>query len=556
MTTTNHLNQNMKKLMFALLLSGVLMGCSKDDEVIVTSVQLDKNTLELRINETYQFKVFYSPIDADEPNYSWSSSNDQVLSVNNGGKVTALSVGEATITVKATTQQGNTLTANCQVEVLPIEATGIILNKTSLTLLVGGEETLTYTIIPDNTTNKEVIWTSLNPSIATVGNGVVKAVSVGNTTIEVSTTDGKIKTTCSVAVNPILVTSITLNKTNLELLIGNEETLTYTVKPDNATNKEVEWKSLNTSIVTVNNGTVKGISVGETIIEVSSKDGQIKTTCSVKVNPIRVTGITLNASTIEIINGTSTQLVLTISPGNATDKTVNWSTSNNSVVTVNQGTITGVSVGEATVTATTNDGGYQATCLVKILPVPVTGVSLNKSSLSLLVNETSTLTATIQPENAANKVVTWASSDQNIVSVDNNGNVQAKAIGSAQITVTTIDGYYTASCNIEVVQITNKMRLYFPSSSVVNINGYITGSIYSAIVNQSFYSVTLTKFEIIDSNSGIVRARTTDVNLLGTLAAGASKNLGSSNLNNIYKPIFKWYFTFDGVDYSVQHQYK
>jgi len=542
--------------MFAMLLSGVFLGCSKDDEVIITSIQLNNNTIELRINETYQLTVSYSPTDADAPNYSWSSSNEQVLSVNNSGKVTALSVGEATVTVKATTKQGNSFTANCQVEVLPIDATGITLNKSSLTLLVGSEETLTYTIIPDNTTSKEVVWTSLNPNIATIANGVVKAVSVGTTAIEASTTDGKIKATCSVTVNPVLVTSITLNKTNLELLVGNEETLTYTIVPDNATTKEVEWKSVNPSIATVNNGIVRGISVGETIIEVSSKDGQVKTTCNVKINPIRVTGLTLNAPAIEIINGTSTQLVATVLPENATDKTISWSTSNNSIVTVNQGTITGISEGEATITATTNDGGYHSACLVRILPIPVTGISLNKSNLNFLVNETATLTAVIQPNNAANKSVSWSSSDQNIVSVDANGNVQAKAIGTAQITVTTIDGGYTASCSIDVVQITSKMRLYFPSSSVVNINGYITGSIYSAIINQSSYDVILTKFEIIDSNSGTVRVRTTDVNLLGTLAAGASKNLGSSNLNNIYKPIFKWYFTFDGVDYSVQHQYK
>jgi len=248
-------------------------------------------------------------------------------------------------------------------------------------------------------------------------------------------------------------------------------------------------------------------------------------------------------------------LTATISPANATDKTVKWSTSNNSVVTVSQGKINGVSIGEATITATSNDGNYNATCTVTVIPVPVIGISLDKSGLSLLVNETGSLNATVQPDNAANKSVTWSSSDPNIVTVDADGNIQAMAIGTAQITATTDDGGYSATCNIEVVSITDKIELSFISSSVVYINGWITGNLYSQIKNNSPHPITLTKFEIIDSNSGLVKVQSTDESQLGVLNTGSAKNLGA-NLGNVYLPVFKWYFTYNGENYTVQHQYK
>jgi uncharacterized protein YjdB len=452
-----------------------MAGCSDDDEpevIPVTSIQLDKNQVELQVNATYVFTVTYSPTTADKPAYKWSSGNSEVATVSNEGEITAVSVGETVITVTATSE-GKTLTASCTVTVLPISVTGITLNKTSLELLVGGEETLTYTIEPETATNKEVEWKSLNPEVATVENGLVKAVSVGETTIEVST-----------------------------------------------------------------------------------EDGQMKATCAVKVMPVAVTGITLDQSEVELINGSSIQLNATLTPANATDQQVNWSSSNSSVASVSQGEVTALSVGETTITATSNDGNYTATCAVTVIPVPVSGISLNKSSLSLLVNETSSLAVTVQPENAANKSVTWSSSDQAIVTVDDSGNITAISIGTAQVTATTVDGGYPAICNVEVVSITSKIGLSFISASTTSINGYITGSVYSQIRNNSSYSITLTKFEIIDSNSGTVKVQTSDESLLGVLTAGSSKNLGSANLNMVYRPIFKWYFTFDGNSYTVQHQYK
>jgi len=280
----------MRNLLLLMLLPILVIGCSDDDEpdvVVVTSVQLDRTELELQINGTYKFSVSYSPVNAEKPNYEWSSSNSEIVSVNSEGEVTALSVGEATITLTAK-QQNRTLTSSCAISVLPINTTSITLNKTSLELTIGEEETLTYIIEPENATNKDVEWKSTNPEIASVDNGKVKAILVGMTTIEVSTKDDKSKATCSITVNPVYVTSIALNKTSLELYPDQEEALTYTIAPENATNKDVEWKSSNSGIATVDNGVIKAISVGETIIEATSRDGKAKAMCSIKVKILTI----------------------------------------------------------------------------------------------------------------------------------------------------------------------------------------------------------------------------------------------------------------------------
>ncbi|MDD4190938.1 MAG: leucine-rich repeat protein [Mangrovibacterium sp.] len=197
----------MRNLLLLMLLPILMIGCSKDDEpdvVVVTFVQLDRTELELQINGTYKFCVSYSPVNAEKPNYEWSSSNSEIVSVNSEGEVTALTVGEATITLTAK-QQNRTLTSSCAISVLPINTTSITLNKTSLELTIGEEETLTYIIEPENATNKDVEWKSTNPEIASVDNGKVIALTVGETTIEVTSKDGKTKTTCTIKVKLLLI---------------------------------------------------------------------------------------------------------------------------------------------------------------------------------------------------------------------------------------------------------------------------------------------------------------------------------------------------------------
>ena len=172
--------------------------------------------------------------------------------------------------------------------------------------------------------------------------------------------------------------------------------------------------------------------------------------------PVSVTGVSLNKNATTIAIGANETLTATITPANADNQAVTWSSNNTAVATVNQtGKVTGVSAGTATITVTTQDGNKTATCTVTVPdpsadPVAVTGVSLNKTSTSLTVGATETLTATVAPANAANQAVTWSSNNTAVASVDQTGKVTGVSAGTATITVTTQDGNKTATFTVTV----------------------------------------------------------------------------------------------------------
>ena len=156
------------------------------------------------------------------------------------------------------------------------------MDKTSTTLAVGDTETLIATVLPENATDKSVTWSSNNESVATVVNGRITAVGLGNATITVTTNDGGLTATCVVTVNSVHITSITLNKTSTTLAVGDTDTLIATISPENATDKSVTWSSNNESVAIVNeNGTITAVGVGNATITVRTNDGGLTATCEV-----------------------------------------------------------------------------------------------------------------------------------------------------------------------------------------------------------------------------------------------------------------------------------
>jgi uncharacterized protein YjdB len=249
------------------------------------------------------------------------------------------------------------------------------------------------------------------------------------------------------------VTGVTLSPTTLSLVVGgdNTRTLTATVAPANATNKAVTWESSKPTVATVSNGVVTAVAVGTADITVTTADGGFSATCTVTVNPpTAVTGVDLNTNTLTLaVNGTET-LIHTIKPPDATNIAVTWSTGDESIATVsNTGTVTARAAGTTTITVTTTDGNFKAECNVTVV-VPVTGITLNKNTLTLTTGKSETLIPTIAPLNATNTAVTWESNNSAFADVDQTGKVTAIAAGTTTITVTTADGGKTASCNITV----------------------------------------------------------------------------------------------------------
>ena len=333
----------------------------------------------------------------------------------------------------------------------PVEVTGVKLNKTSLSFTgTGSSQTLTATVSPSNATNKTLTWSSSNTSVATVSNGVVKAVGFGTATITAKSNNGK-TASCSVTVNPIQPTGIKATPETSTLYgLNGTVRLSANVMPSNATNKAVTWSSNNTSVATVSSdGTVKAVGYGTAVITAKTVNG-LTSNCTVTVNPIAVTGVSLNKNSLSFTGtGSSQTLTATVSPSNATNKTLTWSSSNTSVATVSNGVVKAVGFGTATITAKSNNG-KTASCSVTVNPIQPTGIKATPETSTLYgLNGTVRLSANVMPSNATNKAVTWSSNNTSVATVSSDGTVKAVGYGTAVITAKTVNGL-TSNCTINV----------------------------------------------------------------------------------------------------------
>ena len=381
------------------------------------------------------------PKESVEP-ITFTSSDESIATVNNG-KVTFKGYGTATIT--ATTASGKT--AACTVKINRA-VSGVRLDYSKLSLKTGETAALTATVYPSNAANKAVKWISSAPDVASVDQtGKITALKPGITTVTVETEDGGYTATCNVTVidsSIVSVTGVKLSATVAELTIGNSKQLTAAIAPTNATNKGVTWSSSNTNVASVSSsGVVVAKGEGTATITVRTDDGGYTAACTIRVSKpspsvVAVTGVKLSAIGIELPVGGSKRLSATITPSNATNKAVTWSSDNTSVAAVNSsGLITAKGEGTATVTVRTDDGGYTATCKITVVPVTAPEkVEISVSADSLKYKETTRVNVSELP---VGYTVQYSSSDESIAKVDSNGNIKAVGKGTATITVKVID---------------------------------------------------------------------------------------------------------------------
>lgn len=262
---------------------------------------------------------------------------------------------------------------SCEDETAVSNVTNVTLSKTTVSMIEGESEAITAAITPINASNKRVTWKSSDESIATVDSyGKVQALKAGSSTITVTTEDGNKTATCNVTVvtEAVAVDGVSLDKSSLTLDEGLSEYLAITISPVNATNKKFTWESSDDTVASVDgDGKVTTYKAGSATITVATNDGNKTATCIVTVKAVivAVTDVSLDKTSMSLVQGNSRTLTATIVPVNATNKKVEWKSSDNTIATVDSnGKVTAVNAGTATITVTTEDNNKTATCSVKV----------------------------------------------------------------------------------------------------------------------------------------------------------------------------------------------
>lgn len=484
-----------------------------DQTVKVEKITLSQTSLSLKVGETETLQATVLPEDATDKTVTWSTTDASVATVENG-VVTAKAAGTATITATA-----DKVTASCNVTVTnptpsTIDVTGVTLSASSLSLEIGKTAALTATVTPADATNKSIVWTSSNASVATVSNGVVTAKAAGTANITVSAANGK-TAVCKVTVVKPAPTGVTLNKKSATVVKGKTLQLKATVAPANASNTTVTWKSSKSSVASVDkNGKVTAKNAGTATITAATVNGK-KATCKVTV-----AAVTLNAKSIPLQVGKSTTAVkvATKSPSNDTAKS--YKSSNTKIATVNsKGKVTAKKVGKATITVTMKSGASaKYTVNVQKGKVVTKSLKLNAKSKTLLKGKKAALKVTRNPISATEKI-TWSSSNKKVVTVDKNGKITAKKAGTATITAKASNGK-KASCKVTVPGVTLKA-----TKATIKVGKTTTIKVKSTVVKKDkvkSYKVANSKIAKVSSKGKVTGLKKGKTTITVTMKSGAT----------------------------------
>ena len=474
-------------------------GFLNTEELVVTVVKNDNIKIEkiLFTDEVFYLKIgdkldltkniIVEPIGADIYDLSWVSSNSEVVSVDKKGNVIAKGIGE--VVVKASF---NNLVDECKIiiqenDVLP---DSINLSSQNVDMYIGEKKIINAIILPENSTNKEVKWESSDSSVARVENGQIFGVSVGSVVITATTTNGK-RSSCNVNIKEILAESISLEYPNISLGIGDTQVVNYDIKPSNTTNKALIWKSSDSTIASVSGGKITAKKAGKATITATTSNGKSASiSVIVTENQVLASSVSFDKVALSLKVGESYILNATVSPSNTTNKALTWKSSDSTIASVSGGKITAKKAGKATITATTSNGkSASISVTVTNAIVNVTGINIENGTEGVVYLNTLDgtnslkLNAIVYPSNANNKKITWSSSNTNVATVDANGNVIIKNLGTAKINVVTDDGKYTDSFNVIAKK---KVILVVTASLGVRMNDWF--KTYTS-ANGNYYSI-------------------------------------------------------------------
>lgn len=441
-----------------------------------TKITLNAAKKSVEVGKKFTLKVKSVTPKTASKKVTFKSNNKKVATVTNKGVVTGVRAGKAKITVTSTAKKS--VKAVCNVTVTAPKAKSIVVkNAVDKTLVVDVKKTITVkpSVLPEGAKVSGYTYSIKNKKTATIDKkGKLKGVKAGKTTLTIKSKKTAGIKTLSLKLNVIVpsvpVTGVTLNHSELNLEIGGNASLTPAVAPGNATSKLVSWSSSKESVATVDaKGNVKAVAAGTAVITVQTLDNAKKATCKVTVTeksgsvtpdiiPVQSVTVTPAAASVEV--GKTVALTAVVLPENATDKTVTWSSDQAAVAEVAaNGVVTAKAAGTAVITAKAGDKTAAATITVTASvptdpekptdPVAVESVQLAPESATAEVGKTVTLTASVLPENATDKTVTWTSDNEAVATVAD-GVVTAVSVGTATITATA--GGKSATASITVVE--------------------------------------------------------------------------------------------------------
>ncbi|MBK1878491.1 Ig-like domain-containing protein [Pelagicoccus mobilis] len=494
--------------------------------VNVTGVDVSPSSATIQGIDTLQLSETVTPSDATNKNVVWSSSDTSVAVVDPNGLVSSVAPGTAVVT--ATTNDGG-FTDTAIITVAAVSPSGVSVVPGMAEIAIGQVLELTEVVAPANATNKDVTWSSADSSIATVdADGAITGIALGSTTISATTVQGGHVGSSSVLVSPTApVPASTYQAEEYDAISDAQVSAAFLgfngsgFVDYGGNGAWVEWQTVDAGplgglvnaelryangsagnrqcSVSVNGQFVQNVDFASTGTWNDWGTEPLFLSLSAGLNTVRVTAITgsggpnldelsiAGSGTLEPVTGVSLspaggtvsegdslQLTATISPANASNQGVSWSSNDASVATVSaNGVVTGVAAGSATITVTTSDGGFTDTSLITVVSsnVAVTGVDLTPSAVSIVEGDTVQLTAGVLPANATNQAVSWSTSDATVATVDANGLVSGVAAGTANITVTTSDGGFTDSTAVTVNAVTPVPTIVYQAEALSASSG-------------------------------------------------------------------------------------
>lgn len=484
--------------------------------VHVSGVTITNGTLlTLEVGETVQLNVNVSPVDAGDKTVTWSSSNSSIATVSNSGFVSALSKGHCNIVAR--TNDGG-FTATCSLTINSSSVTRYQL-VTSTSELISGEQYIFASNLKNKTASISLTSGYLSAVDSTFSADKSMITSLGSETA-LFTLGGSSGSWTFTNQNGDVLSNITKNLS----YNGSNTTWNISISSNNAIVSRVE--SGTTYYLCHNDGSprFKTYAASQGDMQLYKVDG----------NPIFPTSIEVNPSSLLLGTGQTSTLTTIFSPLNANQTDVIWSSSNSAVVGVsNEGVVTGVSFGSARITATTkneNEEDIFDYCDVTVTSIGVSGVSISPSNTTLSIGDSKQLNVTVEPFNASNKNVNFASSNNAIASVSNVGLITANGVGNAVITVRTEDGGYEDTCSITVTSLAKTNLQY-------DINDYIDKSVYEISNCPTIGSPNLLIIPIwfTDSSSFITTNREIVRNDIEKAYLGTSEETGWHSVKSYYE---------------------